>query len=162
MMSARRWIPSLPQYLLAIALLSTPAWAQTEQERASARALATQGIAAFNEGRSADALDLFTRAESLLHAPPHVLYMARSAAKLGQLVKAHEIYLRLVREELPAGAPQAFREAQDEARNEVKAIEPRLSSITINVKAPAGATYHVTMDDQPISNAVIGVAFPAD
>jgi tetratricopeptide (TPR) repeat protein len=162
-MRARRRIPSLPKYIpLVLALSSSPAWAQSEQDRAAARALATQGIAAFNEGRSADALDLFTRAESLLHAPPHVLYMARSAAKLGQLVKAHELYLKLVREELPAGAPQAFRDAQTQARDEVASIEPRLASITINVKAAPGVAYHVTMDDQPISTAVIGVPFPAD
>jgi hypothetical protein len=139
--------------------------AQTEEDRAAARALATQGIAAYNEGKPAIALDLFARAESLLHAPPHVLYMARAAAKLGQLVRARELYLKLGREELPITAPQAFRDAQNDARTEVKAIEPRLCSLVISVKLVVGldaAQVKVEMDKKPISSAVLGVSIPTD
>src|SRR5512145_1200497 len=127
-------------FAVAATLLASPASAQTEEDRAAARSLATQGISAFNEGRHAEALDLFSRAETLLHAPPHVLYMARAAAKVGQLVRARELYLKLSREELAANAPPAFRDAQAEARDEAKAIEPRLASIVITVKAPAGVS----------------------
>jgi hypothetical protein len=148
-----------------IALVAPHTYAQSEEDRSAARALATQGISAFNEGKHTVALDLFSRAESLLHAPPHVLYMARSAAKLGQLVRARELYLKLGREELPATAPQAFRDAQTDARNEVKALEPKLSNLVINVKLLPGmdaASVKVEMDKKPISSAVLGVAFPAD
>lgn len=149
----------------ALVCLAPRCLAQTEEDRAAARSLATQGITAFNEGRHAVALDLFTRAESLLHAPPHMLYMARSAAKLGQLVRAREVYLKLVREELPASAPQAFRDAQTEARDEVQAIEPRLANLVINVKPPAGVepgSIKLELDDKAISSAVLGVPIPAD
>jgi hypothetical protein len=159
--AARRSFSSLC-LTIALATLAPHASAQTEEDRAAARALATQGIARFNEGRHAEALDLFTRAESLLHAPPHVLYQARAAAKLGQLVRARELYLKLTREELAASAPPAFRDAQNEARNEVKAIEPRLANITISVKAPAGVQFKLEMDKKPVSTAVVGVPFPAD
>ncbi len=150
---------------IAIALVAPRISAQTEEDRAAARSLATQGIAAANEGRYAVALDLFTRAESLLHAPPHVLYMARAAAKLGQLVRARELYLKLGREELPASAPQAFRDAQTAANEEVKAVEPRLANLVINVKSPPGldvASVKVEMDKKPVSAAILGVPFPVD
>lgn len=158
-------------FATAITLIAPQLSAQTEEERAAARALATQGIAAFNDGKHAVALDLFSRAESLLHAPPHVLYMARSAAKLGQLVRARELYLKLGREELPAAAPQAFRDAQNDARNEGKALEPRIANLVINVRVPAGpeaaqlkdsAQLKVEMDKKAIPAAVLGVPIPTD
>jgi hypothetical protein len=37
-------------------------------------------------GTLPDALDLFSRAESIIHAPPHLLYIARAHDKLGKLV----------------------------------------------------------------------------
>jgi hypothetical protein len=155
---------SLSALCIAVTLTTVveSAIGQTEEDRSAARSLATQGLAAHTEGRFAEALDLFSRAETLVHAPPHLLYMARAAVKLGQLVRARELYLKLTREELAANAPPAFRDAQTEAREEVKAIEPRLASLVINVKAPEGVSYKVEMDKRPISSAVIGVAFPVD
>lgn len=147
---------------VTVATVVEPAMGQTEEDRSAARSLATQGLAAHNEGRFAEALDLFSRAETLVHAPPHLLYMARAAAKLGQLVRARELYLKLAREELAANAPPAFRDAQTEAREEVKAIEPKLANLVISVRAPEGVSYKVELDRRPISSAVIGVPFPAD
>lgn len=148
--------------VVVLGLVAPCVSAETEENRATARALATQGIAAFNEGRFADALDLFSRAETVLHAPPHLLYMARSAAKVGQLVRAHELYLKLLREPLAATAPQPFRDAVTAAREEVKGIEPRIASIVIKVSAPPGVTYEVEMDQKPVSAAVVGVPIPED
>lgn len=147
---------------VSVATVVEPAMGQTEEDRSAARSLATQGLAAHKEGRFADSLDLFSRAETLVHAPPHVLYMARAAAKLGQFVRARELYLKLMREELAANAPPAFRDAQTEAREEVKSIEPKLANLVISVKAPEGVSYKVEMDKRPISAAVIGVPIPAD
>src|SRR5258706_10178573 len=79
--------------------------AQTDEERAGARAAATQGADAFSQNRYADALDLFARAESLVHSPSHLLYMARSLEKLGKLVRARETYLKITRERLEPTAP---------------------------------------------------------
>jgi hypothetical protein len=100
---------------LGAALLGVagPAAAQGDEQRAGARTLATEGAQAFNEGRFKDAVDLFGKAESLVHAPPHLLFMARAYTKLGQYVKAREAYLKIVKEQLPANAPQAFRDALD-------------------------------------------------
>jgi len=48
-------------------LVAFDAAAQTDEERAGARAAAQEGASAFREKRWADSIDLFTRAESLVH-----------------------------------------------------------------------------------------------
>ena len=65
------------------------------------------GAAAFKDQRWAEAVDLFKRAESMVHAPTHLLYLARAQDKLGHLVEAHEAYLKIVKEPLPPNPPKA-------------------------------------------------------
>jgi hypothetical protein len=141
---------------------AAPAFAQSEMERGGAREAAKDGAKAFGEKRWADAIDLFARAESLVHAPPHLLYIGRSAANLGQLVKARETYLKITREKLDGGAPPAFKDAQAAATKELAAIEPRLPFVKIVVQ-PAGAKdLKVTVDDKDIPPALVGVSMPTD
>jgi hypothetical protein len=151
--------------MLAAALSASvgTAWAQTDEQRAGARSLATEGAQAFNEGRFKDAVDYFGKAESLVHAPPHLLFMARAHAKLGQLVVAREAYLKIIKETFPANAPQAFRDAQTSAAEEVKAIEPRLGTLTVRVEGGAGATdTAVLLDGTPMPSILIGAPRPTD
>jgi hypothetical protein len=137
--------------------------AQTDEQRAGARTLATEGAHAFNEGRFKDAVDLFGKAESLLHAPPHLLFMARANAKLGQLVRAREAYLKIVKEELAPGAPQAFRDAQTAAGDELKQLEPKLARLLIKVDgAEQVKDLSVTVDGQAFATVLLGVAQPMD
>jgi hypothetical protein len=137
------------------------AHAQNEEVRAGARAAATEGARAFSDQKWADAADLFSRAESLVHAPPHVLYLARSQVKLGQLVKAQENYNKIVREHLDAAAPKPFRDAQADAVRELKELEPRISSVKATVQGEA-KNLKVTMDDVIVPAALIGVPHPVD
>ncbi len=74
--------------------LATNATAQTDSERASARAAAIAGGEAFQAGDFKRSLDLFRRAESLPHSPVHELYAARSLVRLGRLVEAREQYMK--------------------------------------------------------------------
>jgi len=142
---------------------STPALAQTDEQRAGARTLATEGASAFNEGRYKDAVELFTKAESLVHAPPHLLFLARAHAKLGQYVKAREAYLKIVKEPLAATAPQAFRDAQAAAEEERKLVEPHIGKLLVKVEGAEGAKdLAVTIDGQPFSTVLLGVPQPMD
>jgi hypothetical protein len=148
---------------LGLWLASARASGQTDEQRSAARALATEGAAAFNEGRYKDAIDYFGKAESLVHAPPHLLFLARSHAKLGQLVVAREAYLKIIKETFPANAPQAFRDAQASAAEEVKAIEPRIGTLTVRVEGAAGATdTAVLLDGTPMPSILIGAPRPTD
>jgi hypothetical protein len=136
-------------------------FAQSEEDRAGARAAATEGAQAFRDQKWADAADLFTRAESLVHAPPHLLYLARAQTKLGQLVKAQENYNKIIRENLPATAPKAFHDAQGEAAKEIKDVEARIAYVKATVKGQAN-NLKVTMDGTLVPPALVGVQRPVD
>jgi hypothetical protein len=125
--------------------------------------LATEGAQAFNDGRFKEAVDLFAKAESLMHAPPHLLFMARAHAKLGQFVKAREAYLKIVKEQLAPNAPQAFRDAQAAAEEERKQVEPHIGKLMVKVEGADGAKdLSVAIDGQPFSVVLLGVPQPMD
>jgi hypothetical protein len=148
---------------LALSFSSLPAHAQTDEQRAAARSFATEGAKAFNEGRFKDAVDLFGRAETLVHAPPHLLFLARAHAKLGEFVKARENYLKIVREPIAANAPPAFVDAKAAAEQEVRDVEPHIASLTIRVEGGAGASdVAVLLDGQPVASVMIGAPRPID
>jgi hypothetical protein len=150
---------------LGAALLGVvdPALAQTDEQRAGARTLATEGAQAFNEGRFKEAVDLFIKAESLVHAPPHLLFMARAHAKLGQFVKAREAYLKIIKEQLAPNAPQAFRDAQAAAEEERKQVEPHIGRLLVKVEGAEGAKdLSVAIDGQPFPAVLLGVPQPMD
>lgn len=121
--------------LLAIALATAPfaqAIAGPAEDKATARELAKDGIAAEAKGDCATAIDRLERAESLYHAPPHLQYLARCYTKVGRLVEATETWRKLTLESLPVGAPQAFKDAIVEAQTELPKIEPRLARLTVH------------------------------
>jgi hypothetical protein len=118
------------------------------------------GQAALDKKDYATAEDRFRRADSLFHAPTLLLGYARAEAGLGKVVNASEAYNRIVREGVPAGAPAAFVAAVDAARAEAGAVQARVASVTISVTGPDNPT--VTLDDQPVPVAALGVKRPVD
>jgi hypothetical protein len=89
--------------------------------------------------------------------------MARAEEKLGRVVKARENYLRIVKEQIPATAPPAFRDAQAQAEQELKAIEPRLASLQISVEGgDAAKDLVVLVNGQAVPAALVGVSRPVD
>ncbi|WP_438020999.1 hypothetical protein WMF18_18865 [Sorangium sp. So ce315] len=136
--------------------------AQSDQDRAAARSLATQGAEAFTSGRFDEAIDLLGRAEALVHAPTHLLLIARAQTRLGRLVAAKETYLKILREELPPTAPAPFKRAQQDAREELAAVEPRIASLRIALEGAAGRKIGVKLDGQPVADALLGVHRPID
>ncbi len=145
-----------------LSLVASSAPAQTDEERAGARALAQEGVEAFNSGKWEQALDLFGRAETLVHALPHLLYIARSHEKLGRLVEAQEAYIKLTREPLSATSPKAFIDAHAEADRELAALEPRIPSVIVLVSGVGAAEAVVKIDDAAIPRALIGVKRPTN
>lgn len=139
------------------------AHAQTDEERAGARALADQGLTAYEEGRFSDAVDLFTRAQSVIDAPIHLLYIARAQEKQGHLVQAMEAYNKAVRTQLSPGAPEVFVEAKKDAEKELEALIPRLPQVTVTVSGEEQAEdVVVKVDGEPLPAAFVGVKRPAN
>jgi hypothetical protein len=155
------------KYFLTLAvvgnlLVGAPcAWAQSTEERAGARAAADQGYDAFKSGRWSDAIDLFGRAESLVHSPTHLLFLARSQAKLGRLLEAKEAYLAVLRE--PATASAQVRKQRVDAEKELAEIEPQIPYVTVEIRglSPSDA-FEVTQDGRPLPRALVGVARPVN
>ncbi|HYQ28693.1 MAG TPA: hypothetical protein VER04_15785, partial [Polyangiaceae bacterium] len=104
---------------------------------------------------------LFLRAESLVHSPVHLLYLARSQEKLGLLVKARENYTKILHEKYGADAPDAFRQAQSSAQQEVSGLESRIGAVTVKVDGAKGPVA-VTMDGEQVPPALIGLPLPVD
>jgi hypothetical protein len=80
--------------------------------------------------------------------------------KLVQIVQARELYLKIAREELAPNSPKAFRDAQAQAAEEVKALEPRIAYLTIQVQGTNQP--EVVVDGQRLEAALVGVAIPVD
>ncbi len=66
-----------------LAVIPAPASAQTDEERAGARAAGLAGLEAYQAGKYDQAVDYFGRAESLMHAPTHLLYLAAETRNSG-------------------------------------------------------------------------------
>jgi hypothetical protein len=105
---------------------------------------------------------MFTRAESLVHSPVHLLYLARSYEKLGALVKAHEAYLKIVNEELSASATTPMRQAKADAEKENAALEPRIPYVSVVVQGAGPKPVTVSMDGVQVPSALVGVPRPVD
>jgi hypothetical protein len=143
-------------------LLPTGTRAQTDEQHAAARAAAKECLHAFAEGRYQEALDYCTRAESIMHAPTHVLLIARADAKLGHLVEAQEAYFRILRDPLAPDAPAAFAEAHQKAAEEQAALAPRVPTLRVQLQGGAPADVAVTIDGSPLPPALIDLASPVN
>ncbi len=145
----------------ATLLLAAPsAFAQSAADRATARELGQDGQAALDAKNYASAEDLFRRADALFHAPTLLLGYARAEAALGKVVNASEAYNRVIREGVAPGGPDAFVKAVEAAKAEAGAVEARIASVTVVVNGPDNPT--VTLDDQPLPVAALGVRRPVD
>jgi len=137
-------------------------FAQNTDDRVDARAAAAEGARAFSEKRWADAVDYFKRAESLVHAPPHLLYMARAQAEIGQLVESRENYFTIIHEDLKADAPQVFRSAKESAAKEVSAVEARLAYVTLTIKGDVPKDLALSQDGARVPPALVGIPRPVN
>src|SRR5262249_25135011 len=100
---------------LFVLAIPTPATAPSDPDRATARALAREAEQALNAKDYGKAVDLYTRADALVHAPTLLVARARAEMGMGKLVEAEETLARVVREGAAPSAPPAFAKAVDSA-----------------------------------------------
>ena len=145
---------ALPWLLgLAAALSSGVALADgpSAEDRTTARQLATEGFDALQARDYALAADRFKRADALVHAPTLLVDLGRAYIGLGRLVEANEAFQQVLREGVPADAPQSWHQALTAARTEAARLEPRLAWLTIHVEGPDKP--RVTLDGHEMSHA---------
>jgi hypothetical protein len=144
-------------FVLSVSLL----WAASAladpsaEDRATARSLAGEGYQALQTKDYSTAVDRFSRADALVHAPTLMIDWARSLVGLGKLVEAQERYEQIIREGVDAKAPKSWLRALTDATAEVAEIKPRLAWVTITVNGSGDA--RVTIDGTAVPPAAIGV-----
>jgi hypothetical protein len=105
---------------ISLALIAPAAFAEpTAADRATARTLAQEGQHALETKNYTMAIDKFTRADALVHAPTLLLGLARAQVGATKLVEAQENYNRIIREGVAPGAPKSWSKAIDDANKEV-------------------------------------------
>lgn len=118
-----------------------------------ARELAKEGIKVYDANDPSKALELFTQAEGLFHAPTHTLHIARAQAKLGKLVEAKATYEKLAAEDLGPKPIDIFAKAKESGKTELASLEARIPKLGIEVGPVEAKDVSVTLD---------GVELPAE
>ncbi len=140
----------------------TPSATISDADRKAARDLFFQGVDLQNAGKFAEALDKFQRAQAVVNAPTNLLHIAECQAAETKLVEAAETYRAVGRFNLGPNPPAPFVAAQSQAAAELAQLEPRIPELTIDVAPPNIPTVQVTIDDQPIPTALVGVSRPVN
>ncbi len=145
---------------LAIGVVPSSAMAQSDSDRATARALAEEGYNALKVQKYQIADDRFRRANALVHAPTLVVDDGRALMGLGRYVEAQERFELVLREGVADNAPAVWKAAVVEAGKLLEEVKPKIAWLTIvvpDVKHP-----HVIVDGRPISEAALGVKVAAN
>jgi hypothetical protein len=125
----------------------------TQSARDAARAMAEKGYELYEAGQYEEAMVHFRRAEERFHASPHLLFIARSYVKLGKLVQGRDAYAEVIAEKLANYAPDAFRQAQADARRELGELRSRIPTIRLVVVGAEPESVRVTIDGAEVPNS---------
>lgn len=130
--------------------------------RAAARELAEGGIEAFQAAKYAEAHDKLEKSYQLFATPTLGLWSARAKVQLGQWVEAAERYRETLTLSDSVGNQAAQREALRDAQTELKALVPRIPTLTVELEGARADEVKLTLDGAALSNAFINVARPTN
>lgn len=143
---------------LALALLASPSFAQSPQDRATARLAAEEADKKLAAKDYDGALDLFTKADALVPAPTLKLQIGRVQAQRGKLVEAQQILIDASRSAPTAGEPPSWAKAREDAAKEAAAIKARIPALEITVEGPPkDKPVKVTIDGEAVNPATLGL-----
>jgi hypothetical protein len=144
------------------ALAGPSARADADSDRlVRARALGEQAADLLDAKNYAEALARATQAESLFHAPTHVLMIAEANEGLGHLAAAADGYEALVAEPMPRSAPRAFLAAQATGKQRLTPLLARVPSLLVKVQGAATSTARASVDGRTFPLRV-GIAVRLD
>jgi hypothetical protein len=143
------------RFSLLAMLCVAPAWGQIDAARTTAREIAKQGLAAYDNGQYAEALDKLSRAYQIVRVPTLPLFMARTSVKLGKLIEASELYLEATRLAVTEGDVIGQLTAQADAVQERAALIPRIPKIVIQIVGADANAVEVTIDGQQVPSALL-------
>jgi hypothetical protein len=151
-------------FFASLVILGAPALARADdaQDIAAARTFGTEGVILADAGKCAEAIPKLERAEKLHHAPTTAERLGECLVDTGKVLAGTELLKKLLREPLPNKAPPPFVAAVSRAQKVLDRAMPRIATMHIAVVAPAGTKASVTLDGEPVSDALVDADFPAD
>src|SRR5664279_470075 len=148
---------------IVMASWAAPALAIDDSSRSAARTLVNEGAAHFKEGRFEEARRKFMEAYEVAKVPTVAVWAAQAHDKLGKLVAASELYesaLLMQPNELWVGNAQ--QQAQQKARETLKALKPRIPVLKIVLVGANASEVEVTIDNVKVPSGLLAVERPVD
>jgi hypothetical protein len=138
-----------------------------DPKRAKARTLGGRGIELCEKGDFAAALPVLEEAYRLVPAPTIRLWRARAMAGMGKLVEARVELQTVSGLKIDVEAPDAFRQAQQDAQADLVKLDERIPTLMLEVENADPAKLEVTIDGRrvtpdEIAGAGIGVGVPVN
>jgi len=135
----------------------TPAYAQSSDAEARATKLFEEGRSLARQGRCADAVDLFQASLREATGVGPLLNLGNCYEQMGKPATAQRWFIR---------AAEVARERHDpraaEATERARALEPRISDLTVRVATPDEADLELRLDGEPLDRARWNVAARVD
>jgi hypothetical protein len=134
-----------------------PPTGPTDEQKASARLLGTDGVQFAMAGDCRNAIDRLSRAEAIVHAPTTALPLAKCQIQLGKIVAGTEILNRLLNEPLPANAPEPWVDAKKQVLPLLDAATPMIGKLRIHIDGPAASNgaVQVTVDGEAVPSVIL-------
>ncbi|MBW2455049.1 MAG: hypothetical protein JRI68_11090 [Deltaproteobacteria bacterium] len=133
------------------------AWAQPdasiEQRKDEAKAIANSAHELMGNGLYAEAIELFKKADARFHSPVFLLFISKAEASQGHLLASREWLQTVIDEQLADYAPDAFREAKDEARRRQAKLDRQIPTVTLSVVGSAADLAEVQLDGRPVAQS---------
>jgi hypothetical protein len=142
--------------LLALLLLASTASAQPAgDDSARALGLGREALDLFGKSDFRAAFEKFSAADRAAHSPVFVLYMARCRRGAGELLAARELYAGIAGEAVPAGAPEPWQRAHDDAQKELGALDARIPALQLTLRGASLDEAAVTIDGAVVAPAAL-------
>lgn len=142
---------------VAVALASSPAFAQTAEERETARQQFEDGKKKRDSGDKEGALASFKAADALMNVPTTKLAVARAYLALGRLVEARDAAFRVSQIPVEKKEPQPFADARAASAKLADELAKRIPQVTLNIiGVPSDDEADVTIDGVAVPPAALG------
>ncbi len=141
----------------ALLLLSSLAFAQNETALSTAREMAKEGLAAYDQGRYPEAAKLLEGALQVVEVPTLDVYAARALAKTGRPLRAAELYMRATRLKPQSDWAQVQYEMQQTAATEREQLLPRIPRLRIEVSGAPIEEVEIQLDGAKVAPALLQV-----
>ncbi len=148
--------------LATLACLARPAFAQSPEDVAAARALGIQGLQMAEAGDCRGAIAKLQSAEALHHAPTTAEKLGECLIGTGRIVAGTEVLRALGNEPLAPGAPPAFVSARQRAQTVLQSALPRIAQLRIHVEGAPADKLTVMVDDEKVPALLLDADRPTD